>query len=350
MRVVVRPFRPLCAGRIVVRPQGKSEQISNPFIFEALRRWTRKFLRADGNSAALEAGLEKIRISEPRFTMGEAMERIKRSFEVSETVGARSDEPWSDVANEMDWSAVVADEENRGQAISAAEIVRAALEAGIITTKDVGLYLRPPAVVSAVERKKLREGYDKQIRALEQQVEELKLKEARPTAPLPPPPTGLIITQDVQKMLLDFFASTLVGEGIFPSVAVKAAEKRQLEIMAEVASAKNMEQAENTARALALYDIAEIRQEAKEAVPTPLPSTVPTIPLLEMPYFGGAVRVRITYKDGHEQWSGVVAQRTARGIESGTRRVFPDARVEFFPPEAGPSEEGEAGEAGGAGA
>ena len=83
---------------------------------------------------------------------------------------------------------------------------------------------------------------------------------------------------------------------------------------------------------------AAIRQQHVDWYTGAPPTPAPKMPSFDDLYGSTPVRVKVTYSDGHEQWSGTVARGTARGIAQGTHKKFPDANVEFFPPSSGPPE------------
>jgi len=357
LRIVVRLQDRPCGGRIVVRPQTpetRRESISNEFQFQALRKWIIDHKRPEADSMLIDEALREMRTGFPNFTRGEVIEAIKRSQ-------SSNDHPWVAVSNSIDWFAVMMEEEQHQQAIDAAEIVKAALQEGVITPQEVELYRRPPPEVS----QRVKKTYELAIASLERELKltrelkrqaeerartaEEKLATIVPPPPPPPPTTlkGLVITPTIQDAIFQAYASALLahppiinerGVPIPPIETARAKQialERQLEILSEIQAARDEAEAERIAGQLANQDYREVAiaeaKLAKEAAPN-LAGFGPLFPGLSGVLLPNAVRVKVTHSDGHVVWSGVVAISTANGIRQGTLRDDPDAKVQFYPP------------------
>jgi len=116
---------------------------------------------------------EAIGDMDPSLTYDEALTLIERASSLSYEPLSPND-PYRRVANQLDWSKVkpVQEEEiEREELLMNAEVIRRALEEGIITESEARLYLEPPESREEIER--LRE----EIMRLQQQLREREERE-----------------------------------------------------------------------------------------------------------------------------------------------------------------------------
>lgn len=178
----------------------KEPTLADPRGYFPFRNWVINHKMPEADSMLLNEALDDAKVAGKDLTYEEAKDKVKNSLETS-------DKPWSQISQSIDWNTITMEEEQRHQVSEAAEIVKAALEAGIIQAKDVGLYRKNPASMSVEEKR----AFQKQIEDLERQ-----LQEARK----PPPSqygTGkpsirsapLNYTQDQIDLLYNYFQTQL---------------------------------------------------------------------------------------------------------------------------------------------
>jgi len=146
--------------------------LRNPIIRNALLSWALNRLKPDGNPDEMR---EAIGDMDPSLTYDEALTLIERASSLSYEPPSPND-PYMRVANQLDWSKVkpVQEEEiEREELLMNAEVIRRALEEGIITESEARLYLEPPESREEVER--LRE----EVMRLQQQLREKEEGERR---------------------------------------------------------------------------------------------------------------------------------------------------------------------------
>lgn len=172
MRVLVRRQSRLPAAWLV-RPQ--RDTISNPIIFSDVKRWVERHKLPTADTMLLNESLEELRRSAPGLTYDDALNRIEHTQDAK-------DHPFIDLSEMIDWTRITEEEEFKNKALEAAEVVKAALEAGLIRAKDVDLYRRPPPELSLKEKKK----YEVELADYERRIKELeaKLEEARHPVPV----------------------------------------------------------------------------------------------------------------------------------------------------------------------
>jgi uncharacterized protein YjiS (DUF1127 family) len=387
MRVVVRAQVPRCSGRMVVRAQERREHLSNPREFFRLAAWVERNRLPTADSAADLAALREIRNAFPEMSADEAISRITGAYEgVEET----SMHPWIDLSQDIDWDKVrerAQIEERLVPSLEEAfETIKAAREYGIISPEELRVRLDLAHLAERLPSK-ARARYESEIRQNEQEIEKLRkeLEEARHvTKPVfksgqiviyrgrpatvsdvdlhdstwvytvnqdatdflaraselsaappttPPPRPRVAVTPELQARVLGAYAAALADLGVPRDQAERVAQEQSLGILTEIRNVRSEAEAERMASVLASeYFRGREEEEARRKTA----AAPPTISLLGPIPVPGAVRVRITYSTGDVEWSGVVAQSTARGIRQGTLRIDPTAKVQFFPPDSGP--------------
>jgi len=146
--------------------------LRNPIIRNALLSWALARLKRGGNPDEVR---EAIGDMDPSLTYDEALTLIERASSLSYEPLSPND-PYRRVANQLDWSKVkpVQEEEiEREELLMNAEVIRRALEEGIITESEARLYLEPPESREEIER--LRE----EIMRLQQQLREREERERK---------------------------------------------------------------------------------------------------------------------------------------------------------------------------
>jgi len=125
--------------------------LRNPIIRNALLSWALARLKRGGNPDEVR---EAIGDMDPSLTYDEALTLIERASSLSYEPLSPND-PYRRVANQLDWSKVkpVQEEEiEREELLMNAEVIRRALEEGIITESEARLYLEPPESREEIER------------------------------------------------------------------------------------------------------------------------------------------------------------------------------------------------------
>lgn len=125
---------------------------------EKLRKWVRDHLLPEADSEIVEAALNEAVDEYPEYTVDEALKAIEE---------ARS-EPWITISKAIDWNLVNFEKYQMEELSNAIKIVTEALEKGIITPKEAGLYRRPPP---SPEKRK---AYIQEIERLKKELERLK--------------------------------------------------------------------------------------------------------------------------------------------------------------------------------
>ena len=184
MRIIVRscPTVPFSC-RIVVRVRSQparpsNETLSNEIVFRAFRLWAEKYKLPEGDSQILQDALNEARREGNDLTLNDALEKVKEASTVEE--GA-DNPPWSTISGMIDWNRITSEEALRGQALEASEVVKAAIEQGLISPRDIGLYRRPPSPPIQKLTSKARESFERQLQDYEGRVKRLQeqLKEAQ---------------------------------------------------------------------------------------------------------------------------------------------------------------------------
>jgi len=184
MRIIVRPCPPVpFSCRILVRVRSQparssNETLSNEIVFRAFRLWAEKYKLPEADSLILGDALNEARREGKDLTLDEAVEKVKGTSTLEE--GA-ANPPWSTISGMIDWNRITGEEALRGQALEAGEVVKAALEQGLISPKDIGLYRRPPSPPVQKLTSKARESFERQLQNYENRVKKLEqqLKEAQ---------------------------------------------------------------------------------------------------------------------------------------------------------------------------
>jgi hypothetical protein len=183
MRIIVRPcpLEPFSC-RILVRVRSQpirpsKETLSNEIVFRAFRLWAEKYKLSEADSQILQDSLNEARRQAKDLTLNDAIEKVKES---SSEEGA-GNPPWSTISGMIDWNKITEEEVLKGQAVEASEVVKAALEQGLISPKDIGLYRRPPSPPMHKLTSKARESFERQLEDYEARVKKLErqLREAQ---------------------------------------------------------------------------------------------------------------------------------------------------------------------------
>ncbi len=190
MRIIVRPCpsEPFSC-RILVRVRNQpsrpsNETLSNEIVFRAFRLWAEKYKLPEVDSLILQDALNEARREGKDLTLDEALENVKGASAKEEGAG---NPPWSTISGMIDWNRITGEEALRGQALEASEVVKAALEQGLISPRDIGLYRRPPPPPVQKLASKARESFERQldeyearVKRLEQQLKETQERQKTP--------------------------------------------------------------------------------------------------------------------------------------------------------------------------
>jgi hypothetical protein len=279
MRLVVHPQRIVhCGGRLLIRPSRpgrdtRNESITNYIQFQALKNWVLKHLLPGAGTTEINYALDEARRKYPTYSRQEAEQAIKRvqgGAPTGDTSTAKEAE-WREISDAMDWNQINFEEQTLQQARDAAEVVKAALQEGLIQPADIQLYRRPPADVGA----KIRRDYENRIAELERELQraysharELEQRAISAEARIPPavPPRGLIITPDIEAAVLNAYTSALVNRGVPIESAKRYAFEQQLSIFSEISPARNIDEAEQLATQTAMEDYQNIREANKPGI------------------------------------------------------------------------------------
>lgn len=187
MRIIVRPcsvepFSSSC--RILVRAQParpSNETLSNEIVFRAFRLWAEKYKLPEADSQILQDSLSEARRAGKDLTLDDAIEKVKDASSSMSEEGGAGNPPWSTISSMIDWNRITGEEALKGQAVEASEVVKAALEQGIISPRDIGLYRRPPSPPMQKLTSKARESFERQLSDYENRVKRLEqqLREAQ---------------------------------------------------------------------------------------------------------------------------------------------------------------------------
>jgi hypothetical protein len=184
MKIIVRPCPSVpYSCRILVRVRNQpirpsNETLWNEIVFRAFRLWAEKYKLSEADSLILQDALNEARREGKDLTLGEAIDKVKGASTSEEGAG---NPPWSTISEMIDWNRITGEEALRGQALEASEVVKAALEQGLISPRDIGLYRRPPSPPTQKLTSKARESFERQLTEYEARVKRLEqqLKEAQ---------------------------------------------------------------------------------------------------------------------------------------------------------------------------
>jgi hypothetical protein len=184
MRIIVRPCPSVpYSCRILVRVRNQpirpsNETLWNEIVFRAFRLWAEKYKLSEADSLILQDALNEARQEGKDLTLGEAIDKVKGASSVEEGTGYP---PWSTISEMIDWNRITGEEALRGQALEAGEVVKAALDQGLISPRDIGLYRRPTSPPTPKLTSKARESFERQLTEYEARVKRLEqqLKEAQ---------------------------------------------------------------------------------------------------------------------------------------------------------------------------
>lgn len=150
------------------------ETIGNFIVFQALQRWVYKHLKSDADKIEADSALEEIWTGEKDLTLSDAKYRIEHALEGTRAETGR--DPFKTLYGEIDTQSIQYERSIEGEVLEAAEKIKSAIEAGLITPKAVGLYRKPVGEVTPEEKKRLKARID----VLESELE-------KSTAPIPQP-------------------------------------------------------------------------------------------------------------------------------------------------------------------
>jgi hypothetical protein len=185
MRIIARPcpLEPFSC-RILVRVRSQparpsNETLSNEIVFRAFKLWAEKYKLSEADSQILQDSLNEARREGKDLTLDDAIEKVKGTSTLEE--GEAGNPPWSTISGMIDWNKITEEEVLKGQAVEASEVVKAALEQGLISPRDIGLYRRPPSPPMQKLTSKARESFEKQLQDYEARVKKLEqqLREAQ---------------------------------------------------------------------------------------------------------------------------------------------------------------------------
>jgi nucleotide-binding universal stress UspA family protein len=184
MRFIVRPCPTVpYSCRILVRVRNEpirpsNESLSNEIVFRAFSLWAEKYRLSEADAAILQDALKEARKEGKDLTLGESIDKVKGASSIEE--GA-ANPPWSTISEMIDWNKITGEEALRGQALEAGEVVKAALEQGLISPRDIGLYRRPPSPPTQKLTSKARESFERQLQEYKSRVKRLEqqLREAQ---------------------------------------------------------------------------------------------------------------------------------------------------------------------------
>jgi hypothetical protein len=184
MKIIVRPCPSVpYSCRILVRVRNQpirpsNETLWNEIVFRAFRLWAEKYKLSEADSLILQDALNEARREGKDLTLGEAIDKVKGASTSEEGAG---NPPWSTISEMIDWNRITGEEALRGQALEASEVVKAALEQGLMSPRDIGLYRRPPSPPMQKLTSKARESFERQLTEYEARVKRLEqqLKEAQ---------------------------------------------------------------------------------------------------------------------------------------------------------------------------
>lgn len=173
------------------------DTLRNAIVFAAFERWVFNHKLPEYDSRLLAGALEEVKAGkkgESDVTLEGAIDRVKGAQNADE-------HPWIDVSQGIDWEQVRQEDELRGRAYDSAEVVKAALEAGLISPKDVELYRRPPSLLSRSEKANLQ-------RRIEELEDKLKALEEKKRTEVEQPPTGT----PLERTLREYVDKRLIEE------------------------------------------------------------------------------------------------------------------------------------------
>ena len=125
---------------------------------DEFRKWVQKYLSPEADSSVVMGAVEEAIRDYPDYTVSEAIKAVEE---------ARS-EPWATISRGLDWNAINWDKTRIEEAMKSIEIVKEALEQGLISPKEAGLWRRlPPSPEKAAE-------WRKRVKGLEEQLERLR--------------------------------------------------------------------------------------------------------------------------------------------------------------------------------
>ena len=302
--------------------EDRTEKIS--FIGNQTRlfAWASRHKLPTVSDSQITAAIQKIVRTDPNATYGEVIQFVKEAPSKEAETGTPN-EPWSDLANLLDWAAIAQEEQAKGEVADAAQIVKAALEGGIIEAKDIGLYRRPPPELARRERKKYEEqleAYEKRLKELEKRLAEAQkisvpkplfgvgqkvkhptlgevevtdlelanhdrwlytikasdgkeyIAEAKELQAIGPPPKPVLLTPQFITELQNLAESLLRDEGLSYEDAHAFVQQKWPELRPELEVARNQTDAREIVKALLPSYFAEARRTRGEPLPQVGPS------------------------------------------------------------------------------
>lgn len=150
------------------------ETLSNPLVYQHFRNWAFNHKLPEADSLELETYLKEARTACPECTLDDAINQVKKARQYGErTTG----DPFANISSAIDWNAITYEETQKEEVLQSAEVVKSAIEQGLIQPKDVGLYRRPQSSVP-FERmtSKARQSFEEQIAGYERRIGDLQAK------------------------------------------------------------------------------------------------------------------------------------------------------------------------------
>ena len=147
----------------------RKDTISNPIIWGHFANWARRHFKPEGDNVELETALQEARTEGSDLTLSEAIRKVM-------SASGTQDKPWITIQENINTQSVVAEQVMEEDALKGAEIVKQALEQGIIQPKDVGLYRKPPSELKPEDLKRLKA----KIAILESELEKAQVVPSRP--------------------------------------------------------------------------------------------------------------------------------------------------------------------------
>jgi hypothetical protein len=234
--------------------------LRNPIIRNALLSWALSRLKRGGNPDEVR---EAIGDMDPSLTYDEALALIERASSLSYEPLSPND-PYRRVASQLDWSKVrpVQEEQiEREELLMNAEVIRRALEEGIISESEAQLYLEPPESREEIER--LRE----EIMRLQQQLREREEGERKREE------------ERRRREMVDRVMNYITQRAIQFNLSPQEANRLRGEVNPNLSYDENLQLVENSiAEILREREAQEAQRQIQRArqQPTATPTTTPT--------------------------------------------------------------------------
>ena len=178
-------------------------KLSTAAGFMVFRNWVLRHKRPEADSLLLDGALDEAKVAGKDLKTSQALSKV-------EDAQSGGDNPWSTIAEYVDFNSMTMEREARQQATDAAEVVKGAIEAGIIKPKDVGLYRRDTDVDKL--RSQLAEYRKREADAEERRRhshEDDMRRRAGAQAPPRPPDRTMNFTEEEADLLMDYFTTAI---------------------------------------------------------------------------------------------------------------------------------------------